>query len=205
MIQDENHTVWSTSCGHLYRSAPENTRLAFPEEGLPEGPELPDDVTPLIQQIHRMQNNPSNPEIPNDFPRASQDQDPYNIPDEPDEINPNNDNLNPTSIPESMSNDSQDESIPQPDQEPEGVSHESSQADGPDQTTEENDGHQATGDPELVQLTCHEIANALTCETPEHTAWRYEFEISQPPGMGPNEPSAHGSCWQLLPRNNTQK
>ena len=34
--------------GKKYRIAPENTRKAFPQEGTPEGPELPEDVTPLM-------------------------------------------------------------------------------------------------------------------------------------------------------------
>jgi hypothetical protein len=47
-------------CGGLQTvtSAPENTRKACPEEGHPEGPELPEDITRLTQQIHRMQQTP---------------------------------------------------------------------------------------------------------------------------------------------------
>ena len=35
----------------LIRSAPENVGKVFPEEGSPEGPELPEDITPMAQQI----------------------------------------------------------------------------------------------------------------------------------------------------------
>ena len=51
IIQDGNHTVWTTQCGRIYRSAPENVRPSMPEEGQPEGPDLPEDVTPHEQQI----------------------------------------------------------------------------------------------------------------------------------------------------------
>lgn len=51
IIQDGNHTVWTTQCGRIYRSPPENVRPSMPEEGQPEGPDLPEDVTPHEQQI----------------------------------------------------------------------------------------------------------------------------------------------------------
>jgi hypothetical protein len=70
--------------GKLYRSAPENTRLALPEEGQPAGPELPDDLTQIQQQINRITINqpmqsipgeeiviPNNEIIPNNIPGES--------------------------------------------------------------------------------------------------------------------------------------
>ena len=48
--------------------APDNARLALAEEGQPEGAELPEDVTPLMQQISRMQNQPHNHQDPDTIP-----------------------------------------------------------------------------------------------------------------------------------------
>ena len=58
VIQDETHTIWTTQAGKLYRSAPENVRLALPEEGEPDGPDLPEDMTQIQQQINRSYQNP---------------------------------------------------------------------------------------------------------------------------------------------------
>ena len=58
IIQDADHTIWTTVGGRLYRSAPENVRLSLPEEGEPSGPELPEDPTQIQQQIDRMVRNP---------------------------------------------------------------------------------------------------------------------------------------------------
>ena len=53
-IQDGNQTVWCTNAGKLYRGAIEHIRRAVPEEGSPEGPELPEDMTQIHQQIQNM-------------------------------------------------------------------------------------------------------------------------------------------------------
>ena len=58
IIQDENHTIWTTQGGRLYRSAPENVRLSLPEEGEPGGPDLPEDLTQIQQQINRISQHP---------------------------------------------------------------------------------------------------------------------------------------------------
>ncbi|CAL1150736.1 unnamed protein product [Cladocopium goreaui] len=42
----------------LYRSAPENVRLSLPEEGEPGGPDLPEDLTQIQQQINRISQHP---------------------------------------------------------------------------------------------------------------------------------------------------
>ena len=196
VIQDANHTVWCTSNGQLYRSAPENTRLAFPEEGSPEGPELPEDVTPLLQQINRMQNNPNNPPEQNDIPSELSSNANTSNP-----INPNGPESNNSSshinTPESISNDSQDESIPQPDQEPENVTPEPSQANNPDQTAETDHSGQIAGGTELVQLACHEEENALTCEAITNAAWKCEFGISRQLEPGSSIPSEE-ETWIML-------
>ena len=54
IIQDGNHTVWSTQGGRLFRSAPEHVRLALPEEGTDESSELPEDLTTIHRQIDRI-------------------------------------------------------------------------------------------------------------------------------------------------------
>ena len=76
IIQDGNHTVWTTTAGKLCRSAPEHVRLALPAGGTPYGPELPEDITMLQNQVNRMNqqnvrvdppsliDNPSHPEEP---------------------------------------------------------------------------------------------------------------------------------------------
>ena len=62
ILQDSNQTVWTTQAGKLYRSAPENVRLAHPSEGDREDGLLPEDITSIQQQITRM--NQSLPVIP---------------------------------------------------------------------------------------------------------------------------------------------
>ena len=79
IIQDDHHTVWCTSHGKLIRSAPENTRRSLPEEGSPEGPELPADITPMTQKIARMNQTDSQStefqEITLDIPNELDNQD----------------------------------------------------------------------------------------------------------------------------------
>eukprot|EP00435_Cladocopium_sp_Y103_P054094 s2900_g17.t1 len=50
---------------------------------------------------------------------------------------------------------------------------------------------------ELVQLTCHETANALSCEVMEGTAWRCEFEVPLNQSLSQHTPSKEDS-WILL-------
>ena len=59
IIQESDHTAWTSQSGRLFQSAPENVRLALPEEGHPESSELPEDLTMLQNQIRRMNQNPN--------------------------------------------------------------------------------------------------------------------------------------------------
>lgn len=59
IIQESDHTAWTSQSSRLFRSAPENLRLALPEEGHPESSELPEDLTMLQNQIQRMNQNPN--------------------------------------------------------------------------------------------------------------------------------------------------
>ena len=189
IVQDENHTVWRTANGNIFRSAPENTRKAYPEEGQPEGPELPEDVTPLAQQIHRMQQQSHLTEFPVQQPSDD------NIPDNnPDDITHNLPSNNPIITDNS---DSQDESIPQPDHEPEDPTPETSQAGPPDPDTRNEDDDSVLTATKVVQLSCQELANAFSCETEESTAWRCEFEF---PGYQnfPNRNLSDEETWTLL-------
>ena len=98
ILQDENHTAWCTSNGKLFRSAPEITRKALPEEGSPEGPELPADITPMAQQIARMSHNTNGDqmnseeslEIPTDITSNNE---PLNPDTEPSPDNPSNNQM----------------------------------------------------------------------------------------------------------------
>ena len=111
IIQDSNHTVWSTQGGKLYRSAPEHVRRSLPDEGQPDGPELPTDLTSLQQQISRMSQLPS---IAEDEPVIL------------DQTATSPDPADDTSH-ERVRLESSAESVPQPDQEPDAVSQQSSQ------------------------------------------------------------------------------
>ena len=111
IIQDSNHTVWSTQGGKLYRSAPEHVRRSLPDEGQPDGPELPTDLTSLQQQISRMSQLPS---IAEDEPVIL------------DQTATSPDPADGTSH-ERVRLESSAESEPQPDQEPDAVSQQSSQ------------------------------------------------------------------------------
>ena len=74
ILQDGQHRVWCTTGGTIFRSAPENTRKAYPEEGEPHGRELPSDTIQLEAQVQPMQssttNNPSG-KVPNDNPQET--------------------------------------------------------------------------------------------------------------------------------------
>ena len=84
IVQDGNHTIWTTVGGKLYRSAPENTRLALPEEGQPARPELPDDLTQIQQQINRITINQPMQSIPEEeIAIPNNEIIPINVPGEP--------------------------------------------------------------------------------------------------------------------------
>ena len=111
IIQDSNHTVWSTQGGKLYRSAPEHVRRSLPEGGQPDGPELPTDLTTIQQQINRMNQLPSIAE------------------DEPISVEPMPTSADPIEggSSELVRLESSADTVPQPDQEPDAVSQQSSQ------------------------------------------------------------------------------
>ena len=191
IIQDDHHTVWCTSHGKLIRSAPENTRKSLPEEGSPEGPELPADITPMTQQIARMNQidhqSTEVQEIPLDTtPELDHQNVPNNNPshDEPD--NPSNDQP-----------DSQDESIPQPDQEPENLTPEESQNNPPETPEDETPESASPAEQELLYLTCHETTNAFTCEDAGRLSWSCEFDIPLKESLSERIPNAE-ETWLLL-------
>ena len=151
IIQDSNHTVWSTQGGKLYRSAPEHVRRSLPDEGQPDGPELPTDLTSLQQQINRMSQLPS---IAEDEP-ISIDQiatSPEHADDAPQER---------------VRLESSVESIPQPDQEPDAVSQQSSQP-LPDTSDSETQ--------EIQQLLLCEESSAFD-DLNHDVVFRCEFEV----------------------------
>ena len=158
VLQDGDHTVWTTHAGKLYRSAPENVRLALPEEGQPEGPELPEDLTAIQQQIHRMEQNESTlPTIP-----EHETSNPPEIPEH------NSHEI----VPEQNRRDSSaSESIQQPDQEPETTSQE------PQEEQSQNQQREEDPDDELLFLTCHESPCALSENDAAAYGWRCEFEV----------------------------
>ena len=192
IIQDGQHVVWCTSGGKIYRSAPENTRKAFPQEGSPEGPDLPEDVTPLMLQIQRMQSldNQMN-EL--DLDHLSQNPTGNN------ELNNSTDN--PSETPEShhentehltsshthdQEEESQQESTSQPDQEPEN------QGDIETPGISENGDHA-----EVIMYTCHEVANAFTVEAMDTMAWKCEFDMDLGLPLNKYMPSDEES-WAML-------
>ena len=187
IIQEGSSTVWCTSNGKLFRSAPENTRRAYPEEGHPEGPELPENMTAIHQLIQRHQRQPHLT-------------DPINIPDNfPDnEINnnlqPNTQSDEPHQVPNTHETDSTNESELQPDQEPENITPEASQQDLPETPSTENDPAEPT---EMVMLTCHEEDNALSCSEAKGLAWKCEFNFRLDSPLNDHVPSEDES-WLML-------
>ena len=158
IIQDSNHTVWTTQSGKLYRSAPENVRHAHPNEGDREDGLLPEDITSIQQQITRMNqelpsipeteeiNNPIEPEIPHDpiIHQERSDSD-YSVP----------------------------SPVGQPDHEPEIESR---------QVSEAVEGATSSNDPESpdFQLLCIEEADALNTSECQDLAWKCEFDVKIP-------------------------
>ena len=180
IIQDENHTIWTTQSGKLYRSAPENVRLSLPEEGEPGGPDLPEDLTQIQQQINRISHNSeAMPPIPEhdalEFPINN------NPPNESQEIG---------TIPEQevdRRNSSASESIQQPDQEPEAVSRQETPTPSGEDT-----------EPAPTFLTCTESHDdVLVSSDTSHLAWKCEFEVTIPNEFQNQEPNPE-ETWILL-------
>ena len=186
VLQDDNHTVWCTANGNLHRSAPENTRKACPEEGHPEGPELPEDITPLTQQIHRMQQTTEVQDTSTEIPLESNRQE-----ESPNPIVPNPNNLNPNN---SENSESQDGSL-QP--EPEDFTSEGSQTEHAVPNAEMTNDDPILATTEVIQLACQEVDHALTCHAEESLAWRCEFEIPRHASLSQDQNDEEKS-WIML-------
>ena len=191
ILQDENHTVWCTSNGKLIRSAPENTRRSLPEEGSPEGPELPPDITSMTQQINRMNHLDNQEDLQQEMPLENN---PENSPNNPHEDNthepdPNNHDATP--------HDSQNESLSQPDQEPENLTPEGSQNEPMNSPEGEPTESLAPEDQELLYITSHEPSNAFTCEESGSLSWSCEFDIHLEEPLRTRMPNTE-ETWMLL-------
>ena len=172
ILQDSNHTVWTTQAGNIYRSAPENVRKAHPSEGIPEDGTLPEDITSLQQQISRM-----NQDLPT-IPEGEE----INIPNEPDSP------YSPSIASDRRESDpSLSSPMGQPDQEPGIESRQVSQA-----LEEPN----ATNDPEShdFQLLCVEEADALGTIESQDLAWRCEFDVTLPENTNVENLSSTEAC-----------
>ena len=191
ILQDENHTVWCTSRGKLIRSTPENTRRSLPEEGSPEGPELPPDITPMTQQINRMNHRSNQDDLLQKMPLEIF---PENNPNNPPEDNPNEPDPN---NPDATSQESQNESLSQPDQEPENLTPEDSQNDPMNSPEGEPTDTLASEDQELLYITSHEPSNAFTCEESGNLSWSCEFDIHLEEPLGTRVPTTE-ETWLLL-------
>ena len=187
IVQEGNTTVWCTSSGKLFRSAPENTRRAYPEEGHPEGPDLPENMTAIQQLIQRHQNNPNLTDpitIPDNLPEDETRSNPQN--------NPQQDELH--QGPNTQESDSNHGSGQQPDQEPENITPEDSQQELPETPCPEDDPAEPT---EMVMLTCHEEDNALSCSDAKGLAWKCEFNFRLDSALDDHVPSENES-WLML-------
>ena len=180
ILQDADHTVWTTQCGRLYRSAPENVRLSTPDKGQPENAELPEDLTNIERQIQTMREEGTSQ---SEIPQISTE----DIPSEQPSINPPQDS--PTDgVPNNPMNreTSADESIPQPDQEPENSSPPISVIPSMESTEHE-----------LVCLLNQEIGDVFTCTPSSDTAWRCEFDVQLNQLLSDHIPQEEES-WLLL-------
>jgi transposase InsO family protein len=180
IIQDGNHTVWSTQGGKLFRSAPEHVRLALPEEGTDESSELPEDHTMLHRQIERINQESHNqlPTIPEmhelDFPPSNPSQ-ALQVPTQPESETSGVSRTN-------------SESIPQPDHEPE-----SSRQVTPMPPLAISEEHLQEND----QLICEDVDWVFQTDAVDiDAAWRCEFDVS----LQSHEalPQNQAEAWTLL-------
>lgn len=184
IIQDGNQTVWCTNAGKLYRGAPEHIRLAVPEEGQPEGPDLPEDLTQIHHQIQNMSRG-SEEEQPLQGMNTSENLE-ESMPIPPDNQLP--------PIPEEQNAASPTEgSIPQP--EPES----DEPATDPIESQSSDRGSVGEDDPTLatVNLICTDVPCALQEATDHDHAWKCEFEILLPCSIHDHTPDESES-WALL-------
>ena len=153
VIQEGNHTVWTTQAGKLYRSAPEHIRPTSESENPTNLDEEESNRHPRQQVLERIDQETSEQTVE---PPENQDNDNH-------EENPPEDNAR---TPESMS---------QPDQEPDSPSRQETTQ--PDLETTEDNLEEIHG---LISIDPEE-AFALTAEN-DPLAWRYEIdcELDQP-------------------------
>ena len=185
IIQDGNHTVWSTQGGKLFRSAPEHVRLALPEEGTDESSELPEDITSIHRQIDRINQDNQNqlPTIPEmhelDFP-------PSNFPE-----NDNTPNQPESETSEVSRTNSHSETIPQPDHEPESSRQVTPMINGAptEEQLQESD-----------LLICEDLDWVFQTTASDVTAaWRCEFDVSL--NSNHDMPQNQEEAWTLLATN----
>ena len=187
IIQDGQHTVWTTQCAKLFRSAPEHVRPVLAQE-MPDCPETwPDNLTELGRQIETInQRTPQETatETP-EIPHAPIDDPIQDNPSAPVNDNPHdNDHM---SDPESRTPSSRN-TVPQPDQEPEMSRHGSIMP----ETTE---SQETPADTEL--LTCVDVDWCLTAQAGEPaTAWRCEFDV--PLSGHQTYPENQVEAWTML-------
>lgn len=181
IIQDGNHTVWCTNAGKLYRGAPEHVRRAVPEEGQPDDPDLPEDLTQMHQQIQNMSRTEEIEQPPQG------DRSPEIAPIEIPPLTPITEVTPPPSQTE--------ESVLQPEPENEDPSIESQ----PSQASETNDDDQNGDDDDaaLVNLICADAPCALQERGAIDSAWKCEFEVSLPCPLKEHIPDEQESCMVL--------
>ena len=165
IIQEGNHTIWTTQAGKLYRSAPEHVRNT---DANSETDEIDDreNQNPLQQIADRIQITPEENQ--------------ETLPENPTEITPNED-------PERNSNESANSpnTLSQPDHEPENPSRQITPMPLPEVATEEEGATE-----EIMQLLSldDEEEIALLTES-EHLAWRYEMECNLDKPLTEYQPS----------------
>ena len=177
IIQNGNHTVWTTTAGKLFRSAPENVRLALPAEGMPCGPELPEDTTMLQNQVNRMNQQ----SVPVDSPNLVDNPNNLDEPIIPDNHPEGNDGMTPADEEETQSL----RTFPQPDQEPEANCKKK-------KFPSENSSSE-----EEAFLICTEEPGALTCDISQDLAWICDFDIPIPNTYAASDLSTV-EAWTLL-------
>ena len=184
IIQDGNQTVWCTNAGKLYRGAIEHIRRAVPEEGSPEGPELPEDMTQIHQQIQNMsrKNTAEQPIQPTTIHEnlESQQEPSTDAATQPTEVNQVPDNPTEGSLQQ-----------PEPESEGHGIGSQESHSSDPGALDED--------DPDLtaVNLICTDAPGALQEPEASGHAWRCEFDIHVPCPIQDHVPNEVES-WTLL-------
>ena len=184
----------TTVCGKLFRSAPEHVRLALPEEGEPESPWMPDEITVGQRQIQRMNQtgNTSSEEIPetmnleqNSMHQPSQEPNP-----------PSNSSNHPE--PETSHAHSNPGTDSQPDQEPSNPDNPESLDTMSKENPEEASDEAHT---DVAYIVCQDPSDALSLqEDSVHAAGRCEFVVQIPQDIDQGTITTTES-WALLATN----